>query len=179
MHSFGLSRAGVILGRRDGSIRTDRRLRNSQFGNQNFVVCKFSGISPGGWERRAPGYSPVSKSQNVPASGYAQSRLGVSRFLRLFREQCEIFSDLYGAWEALGSSELIVFDERVFLNTLATHSENFLFDIFGNWVGGHSAKNLGCQQNCNFALSNSINERKHKVSPLSESTQMTTFQSIR
>ena len=38
--------------------------------------------------------------------------------------------DLYGTWEALDSSELIVFDAGVFLDTLATHSENFFFSTF-------------------------------------------------
>ncbi len=37
---------------------------------------------------------------------------------------------LYGSWEALDSSELIVFDVGVFLDTPATHSENFIFRYF-------------------------------------------------
>ena len=37
---------------------------------------------------------------------------------------------LYGTWEALDSSEWIVFDVGVILDTSATHSENFFPDIF-------------------------------------------------
>ena len=38
--------------------------------------------------------------------------------------------DLHGTWEALNRSELIVFDAGVFLDTVATHSENVFLTFF-------------------------------------------------
>ena len=46
-------------------------------------------------------------------------------------------SDLYWTREALDSSELIVFDVGVFLDTLATHSENSLLHVLNLFANTH------------------------------------------
>ena len=47
-------------------------------------------------------------------------------FLLIVRVMQFLLFPLYGSWEALDSSALIVFDVGVFLDTPATHSENFI-----------------------------------------------------
>ena len=56
----------------------------------------------------------------TPANGIIRNNIGNTQ------SEAKIDFDLYdkGTWEALDSSELIAFDAGVFLDTLATQSEN-------------------------------------------------------
>ncbi len=45
----------------------------------------------------------------------------------------------YWIWEDFDKWKWVSIDMGVILDTLAPHSEHFVFDIFGSWVGYHSA----------------------------------------
>ena len=46
-------------------------------------------------------------------------------------------------WEDLDRWKWVVIDVGVILDTSASHSENIFLDIFGSWVGDHSARPQG------------------------------------
>ncbi len=52
----------------------------------------------------------------------------------------------YGTWEALDSSEWVVFDVGVFLDGSAMHSENFVVRHFLELGGGPLRVSLRCHQ---------------------------------
>ena len=61
-----------------------------------------------------------------------------------------MFVDLYGTWEALDSSEWIVFDVGVCPDTSQFILRTLSFNISGSWVGERSVRPHGAIGNLTF-----------------------------
>ena len=98
------------------------------------------------------GHSLVIQSSLLPGTSLATKVLmhrelpppcGTGSFNKNFRKNSKTYAffdfSLYGRWEDLDRWKWVVIDVGVILDTSASHSENFFFDIFRSWVGDHSA----------------------------------------
>ena len=87
-------------------------------------------ISP--FKRRAPVGSPFIEDALQQGAKLKDSLIGapLKIIIGKYKKNAQTSFCLYGTWEALDSSEWVVFDAGVFLDTLATHSENLFFPTF-------------------------------------------------